>query len=181
MALTLITGPMKSAKTLELIAQTMPHKIAGKKVLVIQPKLNIRDKHVTSRAGLELESKKVANLREIADDFDVIAIDELHMFDSNDDSQAIKDWVLSGKEVLLAGLDLDFQARIMKPVQAVLKLKPDTHINKYSVCELCYSLRGSHTQVLHKGKVLREGPEVIPEDGTYDYRTVCRSCYFKTV
>lgn len=182
MALTLITGPIKSAKTLELIAQTMPHKIAGKKVIVVQPKLNVRDKQVSSRAGLELESKKVGSLKDVTENFDVVAVDELHMFDSDSDIAVIKEWVLTDKEVLLAGLDLDYQARIMKPVQAILKLKPDKHVNKKSVCELCQSMNGTHTQILKSDTVVTTGlPEIVPEDGTYEYRTVCRNCYFKTI
>lgn len=179
MQLTLITGPIKSAKSLELITQATPYEIAGRRVLYVHPKRNVRDKIVRSRIGLSKPSVKVDHLKDISQGFDVLAIDEAHMFDTAEDIKALKAWLLEGKTLIISGLDMDYSGKIMKAVSGILQLAPDTHIHKNSVCEVCQSLRGTHTQIISKGKVIKKGlPQVVPEDGTYVYRAVCRTCFF---
>lgn len=179
MPLTLITGPIKSAKSLELIALTMPHEFANKKVAVLQPVVNVRDRHVRSRSGLEKRATKTKSLSVIQTDAHVIAIDEMHMFTSKKDIERVKQWLLEGKELIISGLDMDYSGEFMKPLLEILKLQPDIVIRKHSVCEVCQSMRGGYTQILKDKKVIKSGlPQVVPEDGTYAYRTVCRECFF---
>lgn len=179
MSLTLIIGPMKSAKSLELITQAVPHEIAGRKVLFVHPTKNVRDEVVTSRLGLSKPSVKVERLQDITEDFDVIAVDEVHMFDGLTDHTTIENWVKQNKVVIASGLDLDYRGRLMTTIKRLLQLKPDMLIDKKSVCERCRSLNGAFTQILHDNNVLSGGlPKVVPEDGTYTYRTVCRDCFF---
>lgn len=179
MSFTLILGPIKSAKSLELITQIMPYEIAGKTVRLVQPSINVRDDGVASRAGLRKASLKVDKLPDVVDDFDVVAIDEVHMFDNEADYEQIKAWVLNDKVVLAAGLDTDYSGIVTPAVNKLLSLVPDKVIYKRSVCEICSSLDGVKTQILSQGKIVTTGlPSVVPEDGTYEYRSVCRNCYY---
>ncbi len=181
MSLTLIIGPVKSAKSLELISLTAPHEFAGQKVLLVHPVKNVREKHITSRLGVSKTSRKVEKLSDIKEDFDVIGIDEIHMFGGTD-TRNIKKWLLDGKEIIISGLDLDYKGQLMPIIRAILELKPDKVIYKRSVCEICKSFEGAYTQILQNGKIIKRGlPSVVPESSQEPdrtYRPVCRACFF---
>lgn len=169
---------MKSAKSLELISMVMPHEIAGSAVIVVQPTKNVRDKEVRSRSGLTKPATRVSSLAEVSGSYDVIAVDEVHMFEAPEDYQKIVHWLKQGKQLILAGLNLDYRGKLIPVVSKLIELAPETTIQKNSVCELCSSLKGAYTQILLKDKVFSNGlPPVVPEDGTYEYRTVCRRCF----
>ena len=178
MPLTLIIGPMKSGKSLELISAVTPHEISGKDLLLIQPHKNERDNEISSRAGLQKPARKVHRLSDITDDFSVIGVDEVHMFQAAD-IDWLKKQVHAKKEIIVSGLDIDYSGKLFDVIRLILQLQPDKVIRKQSVCELCNNMRGAYTQILHEGRVIKSGlPPVIPEDGSYQYRTVCRDCYF---
>lgn len=179
MSLTLIMGPMKSGKSLELIARVAPYEFADKKVLYLQSSKDVRDEGVTSRIGINTKAERVKSLTEIDNGFDVIAVDEVHMFAPSDAAQ-IEKWVIEGKQVFLTGLDLDYSATLQPMIKEILQLKPDNLIIKKAVCEVCHRYNAKFTQILHKGKPVLGGlPSVVPEDGTYTYEVRCRKCYIK--
>lgn len=175
---TLILGPMKSGKSLELIARVAPYEFAGQEVLYIQPKANVRDKGVSSRAGINTTAITVESLHEVPK-FDVIGIDEVHMFDPRE-MDVIEQWIHDGKSVFVTGLDLDSYGKMMPSILRLLELKPDHVITKKAVCEICKKYDARFTQILSKGKPVLTGlPSVVPEDGTYEYQTRCRNCFVK--
>lgn len=179
MAFTLILGPMKSGKSLELIARIAPYEFAGKKVLYAQPNHNVRDDGVVSRSGLKVKAIKVTTLTEIPKGFDVIGIDEINMF-AEGDARQVFDWLNDNKEVVVSGLDLSYKAELIPIIARLLELKPDTIISKLAVCEVCLNYEAKFTQILHKGEPLLGGISIIsPEDGTYVYEPRCRSCYVR--
>lgn len=177
MALTLITGPMKSGKSLELIARVAPHKYAGKKILYIQAAKHVRDEGITSRIGIATKATRVASLADAGNDFDVIGIDEAHMF-SPEDVTHISRWLEDGKEIVVSGLDVSYEGTLMPSIAKLYELKPDTIINKLSVCDICHQYTGKFTQILKNETVVTSGlPHVVPEDGTYEYQSRCRKCF----
>jgi thymidine kinase len=177
MALTLIIGPMKSGKSLELIARVAPYEFAQKKVLYLQPTSDVRSNGITSRIGINTKARQVASLKEIDNGFDVIAVDEVNMFPESD-SEAIRTWVEKGKDVFVSGLDLDYSATIMPIVKKIFELKPEKIIQKLAVCDVCHQYKALFTQILDKGKPVLGGlPSLVPEDGTYAYEARCRDCY----
>lgn len=177
MSYELIIGPMKSGKSLELIARTAPYEYSDKKTVYIQPHRNTRDEGIRSRLGLNVEARKVSSLKEVNDDFDVIAIDEIHMFPATD-STYISNWLKQPKAVFISGLDLDYRGQLMPIIKNLLELKPETIINKLAVCDICRQYRASFTQILHNGKPILKGlPAVVPEDGSYEYEARCRNCF----
>jgi thymidine kinase len=177
MALTLIIGPMKSGKSLELIARVTPHKYAQKNILYVHPARNVRDIGITSRIGIEVKSIKVSSFTEITEQFDVIGIDEVHMFSAADIAH-IETWLKEGKEVIISGLDVSYNGTLMPSITKLYELKPDTIINKISVCDICHTYNGKFTQILANGEVITSGlSHVVPEDGTYQYQTRCRECF----
>ena len=179
MPLTLITGPMKSGKSLELIARVAPYEFAKKRVIYIHPERDVRDEGITSRLGLNTKARRVASLSEVKDGADVIGIDEVHMFDA-DDAAVVERWLKDGKEVLASGLDLDYRAHMTPLVKQLLELRPELIISKSAVCEVCLQYTAGFTQILNDGKEVLDGlPAIVPEDGTYAYQARCRNCFVK--
>lgn len=177
MGLNLIVGPMKSGKSLELIARVAPYEFAKKKVLYVQTKKDVRDQGITSRIGINTRALRVKSLKEITNGFDVIGVDEINMFPASDIA-VIKKWLHEGKEVFASGLDLDYSATMMPLVRKILELKPDNIINKTAVCDVCHDYSAQFTQILHNGEPVLGGlPHIVPEDGTYVYEARCRDCY----
>lgn len=180
MAFTLIIGPMKSGKSLELIARVAPYKFAHKKVLFLQPIINVRDTEIHSRNGVEEKGFKFKSLKDVKYDFDVIGIDEAHMF-KEPDYKVVDDWLKAGKEVFVSGLDLDYRGNLIPIIKRFLELKPETVINKAAVCEVCKSYSAYYTQIMDKGKPIIEGlPLIVIDDGTYAYQPRCRNCFVKS-
>jgi len=174
--MTLIIGPMKCAKSAELILRAEPHRIAGKKVTYIKPKRDVRTDTIASRLGLEAEAESLSELR-AAPLSDVYAVDEVHMFDEFA-AQTVREWLTAGAEVILAGLNTDHAGRLMPTVAKLIELSPEVLINKQAVCEVCGG-NATHTQVTDQtGAVVPKSmsPEV-PDDGTYRYAAVCRRCF----
>lgn len=178
MAFTLIIGPMKSGKSLELIARLNPYEFTDKRIVLVQPKANVRDEAIISRSGVQKPAIKVAHLQEIDDSsFDVVGVDEIHMF-PEDSWKTVKHWLAEGKDVVVSGLDLDYSATLVPIVRRLLELKPEHIIDRHAVCELCKQYTARFTQIVHRDEVVRGGlPHIVPEDGTYNYRPVCRPCY----
>jgi thymidine kinase len=110
--LTLIIGPMKCGKSLELIARAEPFKYAGRDVCYIKPKRDVRTSTVASRIGIETEALELDSLQD-APPSDVYAVDEAHMFDFYD-AEEIKLWLRRGKEVIIAGLNTDHAGHLMQ-------------------------------------------------------------------
>ncbi len=177
MALTLILGPMKSGKSLELIARMAPYEFANKKIQYVQPIKNVRESAITSRSGLKAKASKMSSLTQVNPKTDVIGVDETFMFDVSD-VQIIKSWLDNDKEVIISSLDLDYSGTLIETVKLLLEFKPEQIIYKKAVCDNCKSYDAVYTQILHKGKAVTGGlPSVVPEDGTYVYEPRCRTCF----
>ncbi|XKT74615.1 MAG: thymidine kinase [Patescibacteria group bacterium UBA2163] len=179
MTFVLITGPMKSGKSLELIARVEPFKFAQKKIAYIQPRRNVRESSISSRAGVDAEALVVDSLGDVSDTFDVLGVDEVHMFEEADVA-VIEQWVRAGKDVFISGLDLDYQGHMMPMVKRLFEYRPDTVIMKNSVCEVCHAYDARFTQILNGEGPVRVGlPSVVPDDGTYHYEARCRECFVR--
>ncbi len=181
MKLTVILGPMKSGKSFDLISFFSPLKYSNTKYALYQPKRNVRDEGIESRSGLFLDAEKVESLAHIGDsDFSVVGIDEIHMFDPKEVAH-IEQALANGKEVVVSGLDMDYKGEMFTTVRRLLELGPTEVRYKRAVCNDCKKISATHTQVYDKGVPVTEGmPPVIPDDGTFGYEPVCRSCFVKT-
>ena len=180
MDLTVILGPMKGGKSLEMISLLSPLQHAGIAHRVYQSARHGRDTAVTSRSGGSLATTvKAHSLAGAADgDVQVIGVDEIHMF-TVADIAVLGAAVRSGIKVVVAGIDLDHRGQLFAPVRALFELAPEKVIYRRAVCDVCRSLDATHTQVLEHGKpMIRElAPSTaLPDDGTYAYEARCRRC-----
>ena len=180
MDLTLILGPMKSGKSFDLISYFAPLKYTDIPHILYQSARNVRDEHISSRNGVIIESKKVNSLADaLENNFAVVGIDELHMFDPADVA-VVAELLKRGVKVVAAGLDTDYRGRMFEVIRGLLELGPKEVKHKRAVCELCRQPIAVYSQVFNKGLPITGGmPPVIPDDGTFTYQPVCRNCFVK--
>jgi thymidine kinase len=169
-----ICGSMFSGKTEELIRRLNRALIARQKVEIFKPSIDKRyhDLDVVSHNDNAIRSTPVNFAEDIillAGDCDVVGIDEVQFFD-NRIVHVATILANSGKRVILAGLDMDFEGNPFEPIPQLLAVAE--YVTKvHAICMKCgdlasYSLRLSDT----KEKV------VLGEKETYEAR--CRKCFF---
>ncbi len=178
MDLTLILGPMKSGKSLELIEYFFNIQKKNIPFKLYQPLKNVRDKHINSRAGLFIKAEKIKDLFEIKEgNAKIIGIDEIHMF-KKEEVKAIERLLEKRIKVIAAGLDRDYKGEIFSIIKQLLKLNPDKVEFKKSICEICGKSEAVYTQIYKDNKPILDGlPPCVPDDGTYQYKPVCANCF----
>jgi thymidine kinase len=170
-----ITGPMFSGKTEELIRRLKRATIALKKVAIFKPSIDKRysRENIVSHDSNQITSIMVDRAIEILeyyDDAEVIGIDEVQFF-----NEAIVDVVqflaLKGKRVIIAGLDMDSSGKPFGPMPALLTISE--YITKlHAICVDCGSLASFSFRL-----VANEDLVVI---GARDkYKPLCRRCFSK--
>lgn len=177
----LITGPMGCGKTEELLRRVRRCIIAKKKVKVISPEIDTREKgdYIKSRNGLWLEAVKVKHAIQIMNiikpDDEIIAIDELQFFDNNI-VKVISKLMSEGKKVIGTGLELDFKAEPFGSMPDLLCLA--TSVDKlHAVCMKCGSDHATRTQRLINGKPADKNSPLIMIGGDETYEARCIKCY----
>jgi thymidine kinase len=178
MALTLIIGPMKSGKSLEMISHFNHLQYTNIPFQVYQPIKDVRNENVWSRTGLSIDCQKISSLYDILkEEFKIVGIDEVHMFDE-EDVGAIKELLNRGVKVFVSGLDMDYKGEMFGIIKKLMELGPGEVKFKKAVCEICKEPNAVYTPVFKDGKIIMAGlPSVLPEDGTYTYVPVCRKCF----
>ncbi|MDX9941855.1 MAG: thymidine kinase [Bacteroidales bacterium] len=170
-----ICGSMFSGKTEELIRRLKRAKFARLKVEIFKPAIDIRydEEKVVSHDAREIRSTPVpssSNIILLANDVDVVGIDEAQFFDAelpNVCSQLAN----AGIRVIVAGLDMDFKGKPFGPMPALLAMAE--YITKvHAICVECGALAqfSNRTIVSEKLVVLGE---------TEAYEPLCRACFLK--
>ena len=173
MDLTLVLGPMKSGKSLELVSQMSPLAYSNVTHRVYQSDRHMRDDQVTSRIGGSLQTIKTHSLLPLLDDehVEVVGVDEIHMFDVTDIT-ALAGLLERGTRVVATGIDLDHRGELFAPVRALFELGPQTVLHRRAVCDQCRQFNAVYTQVLAGGEPFTEqlAPSTpLPDDGTFPY------------
>jgi thymidine kinase len=169
-----ITGSMFSGKSEELIRRLRRAQIARQKVQVFKPQIENRygTGHITSHSDMRIESENVESSRElldrIADDTEVVGIDEGQFFDA--DLPAVCNTLANtGRRVIVAGLDQDYLGKPFEPMPQLLAIAE--YITKtLAICMVCGS-PANHTQRL----VASSERVLVGATGTYEAR--CRACF----
>ena len=171
--LTLITGPMFSGKSTELIRCVEKYIIGGYKVLVIKPGKDTRQRYVKSRFGKELECKQAEHADDIvsmAEPYEVVAIDEAQFLPGI--HHCVDKLLKNGKRVFVAGLDVQSEGKWFGDVFALLAWASEV-IKLTAVCEDCKNDSAIRT-------VIRNGPQGDGGIGNAEkYKPVCITCFQK--
>lgn len=119
-----ICGSMFSGKTEELIRRLKRAQFAKQKIEIFKPEIDRRydADNVVSHDANEIRSTPVpaaANLRILAQDCDVVGIDEAQFFDPEIVS-VCNDLANKGIRVIVAGLDMDFKGNPFGPMPALM-------------------------------------------------------------
>ncbi len=172
-----ITGPMFSGKSEELIRRLKRARIARQRVLCFKPDIDLRYHRtaIASHGAQTHEAVTVANVERLRQALahqlsavEVIGLDEAQWLDDAIVPLAIE-LVHRGKRIVIAGLDMTFHAEPFGPMPALMALADE--VTKLSaVCMVC-GAPAIHTQRLGSSQQL----VVVGAAGVYEAR--CRSCF----
>ncbi len=115
-----ICGSMFSGKTEELIRRLRRAQIAKQRIEIFKPSVDTRydDVNIVSHDEKYIRSTPVpaaANIRLLANDVDVVGIDEAQFFD-DEIINVCHDLANKGIRVIVAGLDMDFSGKPFGPM-----------------------------------------------------------------
>jgi thymidine kinase len=119
-----ISGSMFSGKTEELIRRLKRAQFARQRVEIFKPTIDIRyhEDRVVSHDSNEIRSTPVpaaANIPILADNCDVVGIDEAQFFD-DEIVKVCNDLANRGVRVIVAGLDMDYKGNPFGPMPALM-------------------------------------------------------------
>jgi len=119
-----ICGSMFSGKTEELIRRLKRAQFARQRVEIFTPSVDVRygENMVTSHDRNVIRSTSVpaaANIPILADNCDVVGIDEAQFFD-DEIVKVCNDLANRGVRVIVAGLDMDFKGNPFGPMPALM-------------------------------------------------------------
>ncbi|MCK0130273.1 thymidine kinase [Flavobacteriaceae bacterium F08102] len=170
-----ICGSMFSGKTEELIRRLKRAQFAKQKVEIFKPAVDNRydEENVVSHDANEIRSTPVpaaANIRILANDVEVVGIDEAQFFDDEIVS-VCNDLANRGIRVIVAGLDMDFKGNPFGPMPALMATAE--YVTKvHAVCTRTGNLAHySYRKVKNK--------EVVFLGETEEYEPLSRAAYHK--
>ncbi|MBU4689643.1 thymidine kinase [Mycoplasma zalophidermidis] len=173
--LEVITGPMFSGKTEELLKRVNTLKWAEVNTLVIKPTFDSRfsDSELVSRTGAKLKSQNVKNSKEILEiwspEYRAVAIDEMNFFDENL-PEVIEYLLAKDVNVLVSGLDLDFLRKPFGITPHIIAIADEVSKLK-AVCVVCKRPAGFSFR-----KISNQDLNVL---GDSEYEARCRQCHIK--
>lgn len=170
-----ICGSMFSGKTEELIRRLNRARIAGQKVEIFKPSVDVRysEEEVVSHNQNAIRSTPVqfaGDIPLLASDCSVVGIDEAQFFD-NELVNVCRSLANSGKRVILAGLDMDFKGEPFEPMPQLMATAE--YVTKVrAICMKCGNVASySYRLAKEDDKVL------LGEQDKYEAR--CRSCFYE--
>lgn len=170
-----ICGSMFSGKTEELIRRLRRAKFAKQRVEIFKPSVDIRydDEEVVSHNETRIRSTPVpasSNIRLLANDVDVVGIDEAQFFD--DEIVAVcNDLANRGIRVIVAGLDMDFKGNPFGPMPALMATAE--YVTKvHAVCTRTGNLANYSFRKA-------SGEDLVLLGETQEYEPLSRAAYFK--
>lgn len=170
-----VCGSMFSGKTEELIRRLRRAQIANLKVEIFKPTIDTRydENDIVSHNDTRIKSTPVENSQQIlllAQEVDVIGIDEAQFFDSEMPNVA-EALASRGIRVIVAGLDMDFAGRAFGPMPQVLAMA-DYVTKLHAICVVCGDIANFSFR-----KTVSDATVLLGEKDVYEPR--CRACYHK--
>ncbi len=172
-----VCGSMFSGKTEELIRRLRRAQFAKQRVEIFKPAVDVRydDTEVVSHNDNRIRSTPVpaaANIRLLANNVDVVGIDEAQFFD--DEIVAVcNDLANSGVRVIVAGLDMDFKGNPFGPMPALMATAE--YVTKvHAVC--------THTgNLAHYSFRKAQNDKLVLLGETQEYEPLSRAAYYKAL
>jgi thymidine kinase len=167
-----ICGSMFSGKTEELIRRLKRVKIANLKVEIFKPAIDTRYDNVQvvshdANAILSTPIENSQNILLLANDVDVVGIDEAQFFDA-EIGNVCETLALKGIRVIVAGLDMDYLGNPFGQMPNLLA-KADYITKLHAICVQC----GNIANISYR-KTEQHGQVLLGEKDIYEPR--CRIC-----
>lgn len=167
-----ICGSMFSGKTEELIRRLKRVKIANLKVEIFKPSIDVRYdvQKIVSHDTNAIHSTPVdssQNILLLAQDVDVVGIDEAQFFDA-EIANVCEQLAQKGIRVIVAGLDMDYLGNPFGQMPNLLA-KADYITKLHAICQVC----GNIANISYR-KVKAGGQVLLGEKDVYEPR--CRIC-----
>ncbi len=172
-----VCGSMFSGKTEELIRRMKRAQFAKQKVEIFKPAIDVRysEQDVVSHDHNSIPSTPVdssQNILLLADDIDVVGIDEAQFFDMGI-VDVCTQLAERGIRVICAGLDMDYKGVPFGPMPALMAVAEDVY-KTHAICVRCGDLAWvSHRLVQNDKRVLLGETE--------SYEPLCRNCYQRSI
>lgn len=172
-----ITGPMFSGKSEELIKRVKILGYGSVRTLVIKPSIDKRweEKKIITRAGASIDAKTASSSAEVYQmvkdgEYDAVAFDEIQFLDEGI-VEVVQKLARKGKRVIISGLDQDFKGQPFGVMPQLLAIA-DIVDKQQAVCMVCHK---AATMSFRKTK---SQEEVVLGD-TESYEARCRVCHSK--
>jgi thymidine kinase len=173
-----ICGCMFCGKTDEMLRLLRRFSIAGRRVILVKPRLDTRTAEATvvSRSGAQHDAVSVDQSRQIealVSEADIIAIEEGQFFD--EELPAVVERLAdAGKQVVVTGLDRDFRGIPFGPMPRLMALA-DQVTKLTAICMVCGE-QATRTQRLIDGHPAPADSPLIMVGGMGDesYEARCR-------
>lgn len=168
-----ICGSMFSGKTEELIRRLKRVKIANLKVEIFKPAIDVRydEVKIVSHDASAIPSTPIDNSQKIllmAQDVDVIGIDEAQFFDS-EIANVCDELAYRGIRVIVAGLDMDYLGNPFGQMPYIMA-KADYVTKLHAICMQCGNIANySYRKIPNEDQVMLGATDV--------YEPRCRKCY----
>lgn len=172
-----ISGSMFSGKTEELIRRLKRAKYAKQRVEIFKPQIDTRysEEEVVSHDANSIHSTPVSssgNILLLAQDVDVVGIDEAQFFDTNlpDVCSKLADM---GIRVIVAGLDMDFRGEPFGPMPGLMA-RAEYVTKVHAICVRCGDLA-------HFSHRTSKADNLVLLGETDIYEPLCRLCYNEVI
>lgn len=168
-----ICGSMFSGKTEELIRRLKRAQYAQQKIEIFKPAIDVRydEEKVVSHDANEINSTPVpssANILLLANDVDVIGIDEAQFFDAELPS-VCSALANRGIRVIVAGLDMDYLGKPFGPIPHLMAMAE--YVTKvHAICVDCGDLANHSNRIVNSDKLVHLGEQE-------EYQALCRFCF----
>jgi thymidine kinase len=180
--LEVICGPMFAGKTEELLRRVRRAEVAGRRVVVINHALDRRGgtDRVASHTGLDYPSVAASTPedveRALADETDLVAIDEAHFFGPGL-VPVVTHLADRGQTVIVAGLAVTFEGQPFEPLPALMALAE--RVDKLTaICTVCGEEAVFHIRVA-ESNASPTAPVAEHVGGLDKYQARCRR-HFRT-
>ncbi len=168
-----ICGSMFSGKTEELIRRLKRARIANLKVEIFKPAIDVRydEIKIVSHDENAIQSTPIENSQTIllmAQDVDVVGLDEAQFFDE-EISMVCDELALRGVRVIVAGLDMDYQAKPFGQMP-FLMAKADFVTKLHAICVKCGHIANYSYRIIPNEEQVMLGAKNV-------YEPRCRNCF----
>lgn len=177
-------GAMGASKSAELLMWRYNYEQSGYAVLLLKPKIDNREKHlsdkmgiISSRIGLTAEclliDETIAEWKNEIDTYDIIMIDEAQFLTENQVDELYQ--ISMRKTVICFGLRTDFTQHFFPGSKRLMELATDIRELK-TVCKC--GKKATINARFDGEKLMTEG-EQIQIGANESYRAMCKDCFEK--